>query len=78
MFVFFCFKARGAINATNRARNTVPHHGGARTFERWSDKSAAEHPEANRYVETFKKCYPNSFEDQVNFYLRFIISNLLD
>lgn len=57
---------RGAINAANRAHNTVPHHGGSRSFVRWFDISAAEHPEGNRYVETFKKCYPNSLEDQVN------------
>ena len=66
MFVSFCFKARGAINAANRAQNTDNHHGGARTFERWWDINAAQHPEANRYVETFKKVYPKSFEQQVN------------
>ena len=66
MFGFFCFKARGAINAANRAQNTVPHHGGARTFQRHFDVAAADHPEGNRYLEGFKKVYPKSFEDQVN------------
>jgi hypothetical protein len=28
--------------------------------------AAEQHPEANRYVETFKKVYPKSHEDQVN------------
>ena len=66
MFVFFFFKARGAINAANRAQNTVPHHGGARSYQRYWDLAAAQHPEANRYVETFKKVYRDSPEEQVN------------
>ena len=66
MFFFFFFKARGAINAANRAQNMVPHHGGARTFERHFDIAAAEHPEGNRYVDGFTRVYPTSFEDQVN------------
>ena len=66
MFVFFCFQARGAINAANRRNNTVNHHGGARSYQRYWDLAAAQHPEANRYVETFKRVYPHSHEDQVN------------
>ena len=67
MFVFFCFKARGAINAANRAQNTDPHHGGSRTFARHFEVAAAQHPEGpHRYVETFKKVYPQSHDRQVN------------
>ncbi|KAL6512439.1 hypothetical protein OROHE_020051 [Orobanche hederae] len=55
-------KARGTINAANRAQNTVPHHGGSRTFERWFEISAEEIPEGNRYVEAFKKRYSKSLE----------------
>ena len=66
MFVFFCFKVRATTNAANRSHNTVPHHGGGRTFERHYDIAAAEHPEGNHYVDGFTRVYPTSFEDQVN------------
>ena len=67
MFVFFGLKARGVINAANRAGNTDPHHGGSRTFARHFELAAAQHPEgAQRYVEAFKTVYRPSPEDQVN------------